>query len=233
MVDTTFLVATHLSSLFPLQPISIPIQTSRQGVPLPPELDDSESPAEHATYSSTLHTQATGTILLRVLHNGLIIEVSSLSAEVPSLRFILPGAIISSPAIFLWESSEIHVIAVADTGSLFRIVVPIGAGRELWQAKTAGIWHREYLFKNAEDAQQGLVHVQGTHSVLVGSRSGSLLRLENDYSGEDSSGACAVTRQLTICIPDCSIRRMDRNRISAQLFSILPYIIFTVERWQS
>ncbi|KAG6888649.1 hypothetical protein C0992_007907 [Termitomyces sp. T32_za158] len=184
MVDTTFLVATQLSSLFPLQPISIPLQTSRQGVPLPPGLDDSELPAEHAAYSSILHTQATGTILLRVLHNGLIVEVSSLSTEVPSLRFVFPGAIISSPAIFLWESSELHVLAVADTGSLFRIVVPIETGCALWGAKTAYISYREHLFKNIEDAQQGLVHVQGIHSVLVGSRNGSLLRLENDYSGE-------------------------------------------------
>ncbi|KNZ75687.1 Nuclear pore complex protein [Termitomyces sp. J132] len=187
MVDSTFLVATQLSSLFPSPPISIPLQTSRQGVPLPPALDDSEPPAEHATYSSVMQTQVTGTILLRVLHGSLIIEVSSLSTQVPSLRFIFPGTIISSPAIFLWESSELHVLAVADTGSLFRIVIPIGTGRELWRAQTANIWHREHLFKNIEDAQEGLVHIQGIHSVLVGSRNGSLLRLENDYGNEDSS----------------------------------------------
>ncbi|KAG6861191.1 hypothetical protein C0995_002818 [Termitomyces sp. Mi166 len=186
MVDTTFLVATQLLSLFPSQPISIPLQTLRQGVPLPPALDDSEPPAEHAIYSSVLHTQATGTILLRVLHGGLVIEVSSLSTEVPALRFIFPGAIISSPAIFLWESTELHVLTVANTGSLFRIVIPIETGRELWRAQTTNVWHREHLFKNMEDAQGGLVHVQGIHSVLVGSRNGSLLRLENDYGSEDS-----------------------------------------------
>ena len=194
MIDTTFLVATQLSSLLCTQPISIPLQTSRQGVPLPPEFIDSEPPAEHATYSSVLQAQVTGTVLLRILHGGLVVEVSSLSTGLPSLRFIFPGTIISSPAIFLWESSELHLLAVADTGSLFRVVIPIGTGRELWRGQTANVWYREYLFKNIEDAQEGLVHVQGIHSVLVGSRNGSLLRLENDYGSEDSYGARVVTK---------------------------------------
>ncbi|KAG6813445.1 hypothetical protein H0H92_010779 [Tricholoma furcatifolium] len=185
-MDTTFLVSSQISSLFPSQPTSIPLQTSRQGVPLPAALEDSEPPAEHASFSSVLHTETTGTILLRVLHGGLILEVSSLSTEIQPLRFILPGAVISSPAIFLWKSSELHVLAVANTGSLFRIVVPIGTGRELWRTQGANIWHREHLFKNMEDAQSGVVHVQGIHSVLVSMPNGSLLRLENDYGNEES-----------------------------------------------
>ncbi|KAG6919322.1 hypothetical protein DXG01_007455 [Tephrocybe rancida] len=186
-MDTTFLVASQLSSLFPGQSTSIPLQTSRQGVPLPTTPGESEPPAEHATHSTILNTEVTGTILVRALHGGLIIEVVSLSTEVPPLRFILPGRLISSPAIFLWESSELHVLAAADTGSLFRIVIPIGTGRELWQNQGANIWHREHLLKNMEGVQEGLVHVQGIHSVLIGLRNGSLLRLENDYGGEDSN----------------------------------------------
>ncbi|KAG6820164.1 hypothetical protein H0H93_004427 [Arthromyces matolae] len=185
-MDTSFLVATQLSSLFPLPPISIPLQTLRQGVPLPPTLDDSDPPPEQATYSSVLYTQATGTILLRVLHGGLIIEITSLSAEVPAIRLVFPSAVMQSPAMFLWETSEIHVLAVTNTGSLFRIVIPIGMGRELWEMQTTNIWNREYLLKNVEEVQGGLVYVQGIHSVLVGFRNGSLLRLENDYGSEDA-----------------------------------------------
>ncbi|KAG6833626.1 hypothetical protein H0H87_004253 [Tephrocybe sp. NHM501043] len=184
-MDTHFLVATQLSSLFPGQATSYSIQTTRQGVPLPAASGETDTPAEHATYSTTLHTQATGTLLLRVLHGGLIVEVVSLSTEVPPLRLILPGTIVSSPALFLWESSELHVLAVASTGSLFRVVIPIGTGRDLWRTQGANIWHREHLFKDVDVMQDGLVHVQGIHSVLMGLRNGSLLRLENEYGSEE------------------------------------------------
>ncbi|KAG6866010.1 hypothetical protein C0991_009682 [Blastosporella zonata] len=196
-MDTNFLVATQLSSLFPGQATSIPLQTSRQGVPLPAPLGELDPPADHASYSTTLHTQATGTLLLRVLHGGLIIEVLSLSTEVPPLRFILPGTIISSPAIFLWEASELHVLAIANTGSLFRIVIPIGTGRELWRNQGSNIRHREHLFKDIEFVQDGLVHVHGIHSVLIGLRNGSLLRLENDYGSEETYGTYVFSH--TIC----------------------------------
>ncbi|KAF5387735.1 hypothetical protein D9615_000062 [Tricholomella constricta] len=186
MADVGFLVATQLSSLFPAQATSIPLQTSRQGIPLPGSVNDSDPPAEHSTYSSVLHTPTTGTILLRVLHGGLITELVSLSTEVPPIRFIFPGAVVSSPAIFLWETSELHVLAVADIGSLYRLVIPLGSGRELWHNQVTNIWPREYLFKNAEDAKEALIHVHGTHCVVVGLPNGSLLRLENDYVGEGS-----------------------------------------------
>ncbi|GLB33440.1 putative nucleoporin Nup120/160 [Lyophyllum shimeji] len=183
-MDAGFLVATQLSSLYPSQATSVPLQTSRQGVPLPPPPSESDPPAEHATYSSVLHTPVTGTILLRVLHGGLIIELVSLSTEVSPIRFVFPGRVLPFPAIFLWEASELHVLAVVDTGSLYRLVVPIASGRELWRNQAPNIWPREYLLKNMEDAREGLVHVQGTHSVIIGLRNGSLLRLENDYVGE-------------------------------------------------
>ncbi|KAG5644918.1 hypothetical protein DXG03_007383 [Asterophora parasitica] len=185
-METGFLVATQLSSLFPAQATSIPLQTSRQGVPLPAAPSESDPPAEHATYSVVLHTPTTGTILLRVLHGGLIAELVSLSTEVPPIRFVFPGAVVSSPAVFLWETSELHVLAIADTGSLFRLVIPIGNGRDLWHHQAANVWPREYLLKNPEDVQDALVHVQGTHCVVLGLPNGSLLRLENEYIGEDS-----------------------------------------------
>jgi nuclear pore complex protein Nup160 len=183
-----FLIATQLSSLFPTQTTSIPVQTARQGVPLPPSPHDSDPPAEHATFSSLLHTPVTGTILLRVLHGGLIIELVSLSTEVPPIRLVFPAAVIPSPAVFLWESSELHVIAVASIGSLYRVVIPVGIGRELWRNQTDNIWPREYLINNIAGLEEGLVHVQGTHCVAVGLPNGVLLRLETDYAGMGSNG---------------------------------------------
>ncbi|RDB20540.1 hypothetical protein Hypma_012453 [Hypsizygus marmoreus] len=192
-MDVGFLVATQLSSLFPSQATSIPLQTVRQDIPLPPAHSESDAPAEHATYSSVLHTPVTGTILLRVIHGGLIVELVSLSTEIPPLRLIFPGPIIPSPAVFLWESKELHVLAIADIGSLYRVVIPVGSGRELWQHQIANVWPREYLLKNFSDLKQGLVHVHGIDCVAVGLPNGSLLRLENNYIGEESNDEWSET----------------------------------------
>jgi nuclear pore complex protein Nup160 len=187
-MDPGFLVATQFSSLSPSKPTSIPLQTARQGVPLPLAPKDSDPPAEHATHSSLLHTPMTGTILLRVLHAGLIIELISLSTEVPPIRFIFPAAILPSPAMFLWDSSELHVLAVTQTGSLYRLVIPVDNGHELWLNRGNDIWPCEYLIKNIANTIDGVVHVQGTDCVAIGLKNGSLLRLETEYVGGESDG---------------------------------------------
>lgn len=182
------LVAAQLSSLFPAsQATCITIQTERQNTPLPPIGKDTDPPPEHASYSSLLHTPVTGTILLRLLHGGLILELISLSTEVSPIRFIFPAVILSSPAIFLWESDELHVLAVTTTGSLYRLVVPIGGGLELWRDQVNNIWSREYLIKDCSGTIDGLVHVQGTHCVAIGLTNGALLRLETEYLGSEGS----------------------------------------------
>ncbi|KAF9468851.1 nucleoporin Nup120/160-domain-containing protein [Collybia nuda] len=185
-MDGGFLIATQLSSLFQTQPVSIPLHTARQGVPLPPPPHDSDPPAEHATYSSLLHTPVTGTILLRVLHGGLIIELVSLSTEVPPIRIVFPAVVIPSPAVFLWESSELHVIAVTNVGSLYRVVIPVGMGRELWRDQADNVWPCEYLISNVAGLEEALVHVQGTHCVAIALPNGVLMRLETDYVGTGS-----------------------------------------------
>jgi len=189
-MDGSLLVATQLSSLFPSsQSTAIPISTTRQKIPLPPAHKETDPLAEHATYSSLLHTPTTGTILLRVLHGGLILEIISLSTEVPPIRFVFPAAVLPSPAIFLWESSELHVLAVTTTGSLYRLVITVGSEHELWRDQVGNIWSREYLIKNIAESVEGLVHVQGTHCVAIGLPNGSLLRMETENLGyEDNDG---------------------------------------------
>jgi len=191
-MDVGFLISTQLSSLSSLPVVSIPLQTVRQDIPLPQAPLASDPPAEHATFSSILNTTATGTVLLRVLHSGLIIELVSLSTDVPPIRFVFPSPILSFPAVFLWEDSEIHVLAVIDTGSLYRIVLPIGHGLELWQNQISNIWPREYLINNPISFKGCLVHVHGVHCVVIALQNGSLLRLENDYVGEGSYGEWKV-----------------------------------------
>ncbi|KAJ7477151.1 nucleoporin Nup120/160-domain-containing protein [Mycena galericulata] len=172
-MDRGLIVAAQLSSLFPsVQATSIPIQTTRHTSSLPPAPDASNPPPEHASYSAVLHTPSTGTILLRVLHGGLILEIVSLSTAVPPVRFVFPALVLPSPAIFLWET-ELHIIAVTTTG------LPL--------PQAANTWTREYHIKNFSGTGDGLVHVQGTHCVVISHPSGSILRLETEYLGSNGS----------------------------------------------
>lgn len=200
-MDGKLLIATQLSSLFPSSQItSIPLQTSRQNTPLPPSPKESDPPSEHAAYSSLLNTVVTGTILLRVLHGGLILELISLSTEVSPIRFVFPAVILPSPAIFLWESHELHILAVTATGSLYRLVLPIGRGHQLWRDQVSSNWCREYLIKNTAGVVDGLVQVQGIHCVAIGMHNGSLLRIETEYLGDESSdGTATALRRHVSC----------------------------------
>jgi nuclear pore complex protein Nup160 len=191
-MDRGLIVAAQLSSLFPsLQATSIPIQTTRHTSSLPPVPDVSDPPPEHASYSSVLHTPNTGTILLRVLHGGLILEIVSLSTTVPPVRFIFPALVLPSPAVFLWET-ELHIVAVTSTGSLYRLVLPIDGGVDLWLHQTSNIWTREYHLKNFSGTTAGLVHVQGTHCVVISQPGGSILRLETEFLGSNGSDGKAT-----------------------------------------
>ncbi|KAE9395644.1 hypothetical protein BT96DRAFT_997448 [Gymnopus androsaceus JB14] len=182
-MDGSLLVGTHISSLFPQsRALSIYVQTQQLNTPLS-SVEKESDPAEHASYSSVLHTPPTGTILLRVLHGGLIVELVSLSTQLQPLRFVFPSPVLSSPAIFLWESDELHLITVTTIGSLYRVVIPIGAGLDVWRDQSQNIWTSEYLIKNFSGALEGLVHIQGTHCVAIGLPNGSLLRLETEYIG--------------------------------------------------
>lgn len=188
------LVGSDLSSLFPeSQAISVLVQTSRQNIPLPQE---PASLAGHATHAAVLHTPSTGTILLRVLDGGLIIQLTSLSNDINPIQFVFPSPLLPSPAVFLWESNELHVLAVTVTGSLYRLVIPVHEDLKLWADNVAGVWTREYLIKNYSGTMEGLVHVQGTHCVVIGLPSGSLLRLETEYLGNEGTDGALLLRFL-------------------------------------
>ncbi|KAK7061352.1 nucleoporin Nup120/160-domain-containing protein [Favolaschia claudopus] len=186
-MDNGLIVAAQLSSLFPsVQATSVPIQTTRHTTSLPPVPDASDPSTEHASYSSVLHTPDTGTILLRVLHSGLILELVSLSTAVHPVRFVFPALVLPSPAVFLYET-ELHIVAVTNAGSLYRVVIPLDGGLDLWQHQTPHIWTREYHIMNFSGINKGLVHVQGTHCVVLSLPNGAILRLETEFLASDSS----------------------------------------------
>ncbi|KAF9569446.1 hypothetical protein CPC08DRAFT_678255 [Agrocybe pediades] len=181
-----FIVATHVSSLCAKPPTVFVVETARQNIPLPNPLDD-DLPLEHATACVSLTTPTTGAVIMRVIHGGLIVELASLSTPVPPLRIVFPSILLPTPSIFLLEDSEIHLIAVTELGSLYRIVIPID-GLNLWKDQTENVWPREHFVRNmpVEHPQGCFVHVQGPHCLSISLPHGVLLRLEAEMMGYDA-----------------------------------------------
>ncbi|KAI0245682.1 nucleoporin Nup120/160-domain-containing protein [Lactifluus subvellereus] len=182
------LISTHLSDVYsPSQTAAISIQTSKPHVPLPPHPTDEQPPAEHAQHASFFHSVQTGAILLRLIHNGLIVELVSLSTETPPIRFVFPYTVLPNPAVVLWETRELHILAVTASASLYRLVIPLQTPHQLWSTHMVNNWCREYHLKNAQDSLQALVQVQGTHSVALALANGSLIRLDAETIGDTAT----------------------------------------------
>lgn len=185
-MDEYFIVATHISPLTSTSPSSFVVQTTRQNALSPASVHDNDLPVEHAICSSVLSTAKTGTILLRVIHGGLIVELISLSISMPPIRIVFPTAVLPTPSLFLWRDSELHLILATDAGSLYRLVIPVD-GLKLWQGQVESIWSREYSIRNLpiERVRECAVHVQGIHCVAISLPNGVLLRLEAESMGYD------------------------------------------------
>lgn len=180
-MDARLLIPTHLLSQ---NSSAIPIHSAR---PFPPP-DSAPSPdpdlfPEHAIFSSVFNAPNTGSLLLRVIHAGHILELLSLSTDVAPLRFVLPAPILGAPAVLAWDAGDLHVLAVTNAASLFRLVIPIGPSRRLWKDDTGNIWIREYLIKTPASELLGPVHVQSVHCVAIGTTHGALLRIELESLG--------------------------------------------------
>ena len=180
------LVSTQVSALFPsAKATSIPIQTSRRNAPLPPPPTESDPPVEHALDSVIFHSDVTGTILLRVIHAGLIVELISLTHDLPPIRFVFPASVLNSPALFFWQPNELHLIVVTKTASLYRLILPARDPTRLWNDTLGRNWCREYLIKNSPGHSLSMAQIQSTYSVAVALDQGSVVRLEATYIGDE------------------------------------------------
>ncbi|KAH9016572.1 hypothetical protein EDB85DRAFT_2207350 [Lactarius pseudohatsudake] len=140
---------------------AVSVQTSKSHVPFPPTPADDEPPIEHAEHASFFHSVQTGAVLLRFIHNGLIVELSR----------------------------ELHVLAVTASGSLYRLVIPIQSPQQLWSTPMVNNWCREYHLKNVQDSFQVLVHVHDAHSLVLALTNGSLIRLDAETIGDKVTAA--------------------------------------------
>ncbi|KAI5985403.1 nucleoporin Nup120/160-domain-containing protein [Pisolithus albus] len=184
------LVAAHLSSLFPSSNApSVVLQSSRHSLQTVPQ-PDTDVYSVHAVSSAIYHTLPTGTVLLRVIHGGLIMELISLSTPVPPIRFVFPAPVLSTPAVCAWGEQELHLLAITITGSLCRLVLSTTNPSRLWHDEAARNWCREYIIKNVSDLSGSIAHVQGPHGVAIGLGNGSLLRVEVQRLGDTTSDDC-------------------------------------------
>jgi nuclear pore complex protein Nup160 len=147
------LVAAQLSAITsPAQTEEVVVSSSYRG---PPSLGPvpTDSPADHAVYASVFHTDRTGTILLRVIDGGLTIELVSLGADLPPVRFVFPALLLPNPGIFDYGSDEVHVIGVTERGDMYRLVIPVTRDGGPWRQPFAKTWTREYTIKNTRGTQ--------------------------------------------------------------------------------
>jgi nuclear pore complex protein Nup160 len=185
------LVSTHISSLWSSSRATVhAVPTSRLHTPPLGPSNESAIPAEHASCSSLFNSPETGKILLRLIHHGLILELVSLSTSTNPIRFVFPATVLPNPAVVLWQSTELHILAVTTYGSLYRITLPV-RGREsptLWREHVGPNWCREYHIRHAPlEKLYGIVQVLGADSLAVILHTGQMIRLYAEVIGGDST----------------------------------------------
>jgi nuclear pore complex protein Nup160 len=140
----------------------------------PPSYADSDVLPEHATETSVL-LDAQAHILLRVIHGRRTIELTSLSTDVSSIRFVFPAPLIPLPAVG-YDDDEIHVIACTHLGSIFRLVFPLP---NLWNTQyMAKNWRQEYHLKHPATNLLGPMHVKEAGCLFLALKDGSILQLD-------------------------------------------------------
>lgn len=199
----SLLVASHISSLVsPSQANSVVLRTKQTHTPLPISATESDSSLEHATFSTIFHSPLTGTILLRLIHGGLIVELISLTHDVPSLRVVFPATVVPSPSLVLFDSRELHLIALISNGSLFRVVFPLRHDVALWGAgpNSSHEISREHVISKLKGNTEGVsALVQDAHSISIGLPDGSLLRVETRrMANENEDGRRDTTGRLVL-----------------------------------
>jgi len=227
------LISTHLSDVYSSsQTDAISISTSKPHVPFPPQPSDDEPPPEHAQYASFFHSVQTGVILLRLIHNGLIVELVSLSTETPPIRFVFPYTVLPNPAVVLWETRELHILAVIASGSLYRLVLPLQTPQQLWSTHMVNNWCREYHLKYVPEYVQALVQVQGTHTVALALTNGSLIRLDAETIGDKTTAGPSMFLPFSIILFLLCIQRpLDREPVSSQHIPCIPHFLSSPRRY--
>ncbi|KAG9102343.1 hypothetical protein FRC06_002102 [Ceratobasidium sp. 370] len=171
-------VYAHLSGLnAAVAPVDIPTQYEDV------ERDESDCLVEHAEYATTMHAHDAGTVLLRVLDGGYMLELRALESSIRSARFAFSSRIALQPALVMLGIAELHVLVVTVNGSLFRLRFMLP---NLWTSSQHGA--SEYHITSLDVPINGPVHVPEVGVVFIGLNDGGVLRLTAKMHGLEYTG---------------------------------------------
>jgi nuclear pore complex protein Nup160 len=88
------------------------------------------------------------------------------------------------------------VVAATKTGSVYRLVLPIGRDGHAWSEPSGSNWCREYVINSFGWPINGLVQVQGPLCIAVGLPNGSLLRIETESLGDQNRDGKHMTMKV-------------------------------------
>ncbi|KAF8760306.1 Nucleoporin [Rhizoctonia solani] len=171
-------VYTHISGLSTnIVPIEIPSQEQHEG------REEPEGFVEHGEYATTIHAHDAGTVLLRVLDGGHMLELMALESGMRAARFSFASKIALQPALMMLGIAELHVLVVTLNGSIFRLrfVLP-----HLWNSTQYA--PKEYRITSISAPIDGIVHVPEVGVVFIGLNDGGVLRLTAKMNGLEYTG---------------------------------------------
>jgi len=182
---TWCLSPSHVSAIAAPSSVRVTVvPTSNRDLPLVSAADTTHAP-EHASFATYVTTQDAGDVLVRVVHHGLAIELSSLSNPALSPhRFVFPSPILPNPTVFVHQISELHVILATEHGSLFTLVFST-IDPDFFHHTSSRSWFHE---QRCSEHLIGPVHAHDPHSVWIGIENGGLLNLtlrDPAYGGLD------------------------------------------------
>ncbi|KAG8681876.1 hypothetical protein FRC08_015344, partial [Ceratobasidium sp. 394] len=171
-------VYAHLSGLHAaIAPVDIPTQYEDV------ERDESDGLVEHAEYATTMHAHDAGTVLLRVLDGGHMLELRALESGIRPARFAFSSRIALQPALVMLGIAELHVLVVTVNGSLFRLRFMLP---NLWISSQHEA--SEYHITSLDVPINGPVHVPEVGVVFIGLNDGGVLRLTAKMHGLEYTG---------------------------------------------
>ncbi|KAG8796796.1 hypothetical protein FRC12_000046 [Ceratobasidium sp. 428] len=171
-------VYAHLSGLnAAVAPVDVPTQYEDI------ERDETDGLPEHAEYATTMHAHDAGTVLLRVLDGGHMLELRALESGMRSARYVFSSRIALQPALVMLGIAELHVLVVTINGSLFRLRFTLP---NLWTSSQHAI--SEYHITSLDTPIDGPVHVPEVGVVFIGLNDGGILRLTAKVDKLDHTG---------------------------------------------
>ncbi|CEL59495.1 Nuclear pore complex protein Nup160 OS=Mus musculus GN=Nup160 PE=1 SV=2 [Rhizoctonia solani AG-1 IB] len=169
---------THISGLSTnVVPVEIPSQEQHEG------REELDGFVEHAEYATTIHAHDAGTVLLRVLDGGHMLELMALESGMRTARFSFTSKIALQPALMMLGIAELHVLVVTVDGSIFRLrfILP-----HLWTSTQ--YTPKEYRITSITAPIDGIVHVPEVGVVFIGLNDGGVLRLTAKMNGLEYTG---------------------------------------------